>query len=109
MFVAYLGISALVAARPKSIPRIDEITLDYRVLAFTLVISVLTGVLFGLAPALQSSDAGLHERLKEGGRAGADGGRSHGIRRALVVFEVALALLVLIDAGLLVESFQRLR
>jgi len=109
ILIAYCGIKILVAVRPTSIPRLDEITLDFQVLAFTLLIAVLTGVIFGLAPALQSSETALHETLKEGSRTGTDDPRGHRVRRGLVVLEIALALLVLIDAGLLIDSFLRLR
>jgi putative ABC transport system permease protein len=90
-------------------PRLDQIGLDFRVLGFTLAVSLLTGLIFGLAPALQSSETDLNETLKEGGRSGAGDARGNRLRRALVVCEIALALVVLVCAGLLTRSFLRLR
>ncbi len=88
------------------IPRADQISVDGAVLAFTILISILTGVIFGLAPAMQASHDDLNASLKEGGR-GAKGGnnRVHGV---LVVVEVALSLVLLIGAGLMLRSFWRL-
>ena len=109
ILIAYLGLELLLAAKPGVLPRLDEISLDFRVLGFTLAISVLTGLIFGLAPAMQSSETDLNETLKEGGRPGAGDARGNRIRRALVVCEVAMALVVLVCAGLLTRSFLRLR
>src|SRR5215207_5627965 len=97
----------LVALAPADTPRLSEASADWRVLLFAAGASVLTGVAFGLAPALQASRYDLNESLKEGGR-GASGGRSRA-RSALVVAEVALSLLLLAGAGLLVKSFARLQ
>src|SRR5262245_2735212 len=108
LLLAYLGISALVKINEVQIPRANEIGLDWRVLAFTLGVSLLTGFIFGLIPALQSSKADLHETLKEGGRTGSSGARSW-VRNTLVVLEMALALVVLVSAGLLMRSFWRLQ
>ena len=109
LVLAYGGIQWLIAAQPPNIPRLSGLGLDIRVLAFTFAISLLTGIAFGLAPALQGSQTNLNETLKEGGRSGGDGGRGHRIRSLLVAFEVALTLVVLISAGLLIQSFMRLR
>ncbi|MBO0857663.1 MAG: ABC transporter permease, partial [Chloracidobacterium sp.] len=106
--LAWLGINALVKANQVQIPRANEIGLDWRALAFTLGVSLVTGVVFGLVPALQISNADLHETLKEGGRTGASGERAW-VRNTLVVVEMALALVVLISAGLLIRSFWRLQ
>ena len=97
----------LVAFSPGDIPRLDEARLDGRVLGFSLGITLLTTVLFGLAPALQSSKLDLTTTLKEGGqKGGSQGGR---IRNTLVVAEVALALVLVIGAGLMIRSFVRLQ
>ncbi|QQS45647.1 MAG: ABC transporter permease [Acidobacteriota bacterium] len=88
------------------IPRADQISVDGMVLAFTMLISVLTGVIFGLAPAMQASHGDLNASLKEGGR-GAKGGNNR-VHSVLVVVEVALSLVLLISAGLMLRSFWRL-
>jgi len=94
---------------PSNVPRVQEIGLDGTVLLFTLVVALATGVLFGLAPALQMSRTDLNATLREGGRSGTADRSGHGVRRALVVAEVALALTLLTGAGLLIRSFARLR
>jgi len=88
--------------------RLGEISVNLRVLAFTLVISLLTGIAFGLVPSLQASDIRLNESLKEGGRSLAAGTRGRRFRNVLVVAEVALAFVLLICAGLLVRSLRAL-
>src|SRR5262245_1874073 len=90
---------------PGSIPRLQTIGIDGRVLAFTFAVAVLTGILFGLAPALRSSMAPLSETLKEGGRSLVEG--HHLLRNLLVIAEIALSLVLLISAGLLIRSFIR--
>jgi putative ABC transport system permease protein len=110
IMLAVWGLDALKLMMPADMPRIDQIGLDARVLAFTISISCLTALLFGLAPALQASHPDLNETLKEGGGKGASKGvRSRQMRRVLVVAEVALALVLLVGAGLLLKSFSRLR
>src|SRR5262249_20313917 len=104
LLLAWGGISALVKVNEAQIPRGYAIGLDWRVLAFTLGVSLLTGIVFGLVPALQSSKADLHETLKEGGRTGSSGARAW-VRNTLVVLEMGLALVVLVSAGLLIRSF----
>jgi putative ABC transport system permease protein len=107
LLLAVWGIELLLKLYPDSLPRLDQINVDPRVLGFTLFVTLITGIIFGLAPALQTTKVDLHDALKESSRAS---GGAHGrrLRSALVVAEVALALVVLISAGLLVISFKRL-
>ncbi|MFL6277890.1 MAG: ABC transporter permease [Blastocatellia bacterium] len=109
LLLALWGVEALVALAPGNIPRLNEVSLDARVLLFTFGVTLLTGVLFGLFPALQAANPNLNETLKEGGRGTTEGGRGGRARRILVVAEVALALVPLIGAGLMVKSFIRLQ
>jgi putative ABC transport system permease protein len=104
--LAYVGVKLFVTFGPSEIPRLEEIGLDGRVVGFSILIAVITGVVFGLAPAIQISKPDLHDSLKEGGR-GSTSGR-HRLRNVLVVSEVAIALVLLIGAGLMIKSFQRL-
>ena len=106
--LATWGLNLLVALSPEAVPRLTEIRLDWRVLMFALGASLLTGIVFGVLPALTSARVNLNETLKEGGR-DAGAGASHRTRGALVAAEVALALVVLVSAGLLVKSFWRLQ
>jgi putative ABC transport system permease protein len=108
VLLAMWGVEALNKLNPGNIPRLNEVRLDWRVLGFTLLVSVLTGVLFGLVPALQTSKLDLHAGLKEGGRGTSDGLSGSRLRNALVITEMALALMLLIGAGLLITSFWRL-
>src|SRR5262249_55648321 len=101
------GIDAFIAVAPSDIPRIKEISLDKWVLCFTLAVSLITGIIFGLAPALQASKQNLNESLKEGGRTTGGVSRNR-MRSALVVIEVALSLVLLVSAGLLIESLRKL-
>jgi putative ABC transport system permease protein len=93
----------------KTVPRIGEANLDMTVLLVTLGVSVLTGILFGLIPALASGKPELTEALKEGGRGSTSGVRRNRIRNGLVVGEVAVALVLLVSAGLLMKSFVRIQ
>jgi putative ABC transport system permease protein len=110
LLFAMWGIDALLAALPEEVPRllVADIGLNTPVLIFTLVVSIVTGLLFGLAPALQASKSNLNETLKDGGRTSAGVGRQR-MRNVLVVAEVALSLLLLVSAGLLIKSFARLQ
>jgi putative ABC transport system permease protein len=104
------GVVALVARLgPASIPRLAEASIDARLFLFALGVSVATGILFGIAPATQSSGADLNAALTEVGRGGTTGRSGRMVRNALVAAEVALAVVVLISAGLLIRSFVRLR
>lgn len=105
---AMWGLSALVAFDPGNVRRLDQVSLDGNVLMFTLALSLLTGILFGLAPAFGASRPDVHDALKEGGRGAAPGGR-RGLGRILVVAEVALVLVLLAGAGILIRSFAHLR
>jgi len=98
----------LVAASPEQLPRVQEIALDLRVLLFTLGVSLLTGLLFGLAPALAATRHRLGHFLKEAGRGGAEGLAHNRLRGVLVVTEVAFSLVLLVCAGLLGRSFVRM-
>ena len=94
----------LIALGKQNIPRAVHVGLDWRVLLYTLMVSVGTGVLFGLAPALHSSKTGLSESLKEGGRGAGSGAVKNRLRASLVVSEVAIAVVLLVGAGLLIKS-----
>ncbi|MGA9770145.1 MAG: ABC transporter permease [Blastocatellia bacterium] len=109
LFLASWGISGLLALSPANLPRAQSISLDAYVLCFTLAISVVTGLLFGLVPALQASKLNLNESLKEGGRGSTEGRRRNHVRRLLVVSEIALALVLLVGGGLMIRSFLRLQ
>jgi putative ABC transport system permease protein len=109
LLLAYAGVRALVAADIRNLPRSEEIGIDGIVMLFTLGVSLLAGVLFGLAPAVHTATPDLHGALKEGGRGTTADRGSHALRRSLVVTEVALALTLLTGAGLLLKSFARLQ
>jgi predicted permease len=104
LVLAYWVLAVLRLLGPSNIPRLATIRIDSRVLAFTSVIAVLTGILFGMAPAVRTSKLNLLEALKDGGRNVA-GGRHEKLRKVLVVSELALSLVLLISAGLLIRSF----
>ncbi|HET9532713.1 MAG TPA: ABC transporter permease, partial [Blastocatellia bacterium] len=109
LLLAYWAIELLVAFNPGNIPRLEEVSLDARVLAFTLGVSVLTGLIFGAIPALQASRPDLNESLKEGGRTSAGGASHRRVRSIFVISEVALALVLLVGAGLMIKSFVKLQ
>jgi putative ABC transport system permease protein len=109
LLFAFWGIKVLTSLSPGRIPRINEISVDSRVLVFTFGVSLLTGIIFGLLPALQASNPNLSETLKEGGRSSAEGTSGGRLRSILAVTEVALALVLLIGAGLMARSFLRLQ
>jgi predicted permease len=101
--IAWLGTPLALKWLPEVVPRSEDIAIDPRVLGFTLLVSVMTGVIFGLVPAIQASRPDLNESLKEGSRGST--GKGHRVRGALVVSEVALALVLLAGAGLLLRTF----
>jgi predicted permease len=106
VLLAVLGTRAALGILPAALPRAEQIGLDWRVLVFAAGISVAAGVLFGLVPALKTSQPNLSERLKEGGR-GASGTR-HRTQRMFVIGEMALSVVLLIGAGLTIRSLMRL-
>ncbi|MGB7926482.1 MAG: ABC transporter permease, partial [Pyrinomonadaceae bacterium] len=110
LLIAVWGVDLLLALAPKDLLGLEGIPVDYRVLGFTLGVSLLTGIIFGLAPALSSSRLNLSDALKEGSKAGS-GVDSHGqrLRSIFVVAEVALALVLLVGSGLMIKSFMRLQ
>ena len=103
--LAFWGVSFVASRLPEGIPRLQEAQVDTTALLFTLAVSLLTGLLFGLAPALQASRPSLTEGLKEGDRGSS--GRRQRLRSVLVVGEIALTLTLLVGAGLLIQSFRR--
>jgi putative ABC transport system permease protein len=107
--LAKWGLSILLALVPQDLPRLSEVSLDTQVLIFSAAISLLTGLVFGLIPALQVSKPNLNETMKESGRGSTEGRRHQLIRHTLVVAEVASALVLLVGAGLMMKSFMRLQ
>ena len=103
------GVRALVAAAPPTLPRLETIGIDGRCSPSPLLVTLTTGILFGLAPALQSARPDLSGALTEGGRGGSASARRQRFRRGLVVSQIALALMLVAAAGLLIQSFARLR
>ena len=108
LLLAVVGIRGLTSVMPPDFPRVNEIGLSPRVLLFTAGITMLTGIIFGLAPALHSTGGNMTDSLKEGGRGGS-GSRGGRLRKGLVVGEVALALVLLVSSALLVQGFIRIR
>ncbi|MCB1057884.1 MAG: ABC transporter permease, partial [Acidobacteria bacterium] len=95
----------LAVAAPGHIPRIEELSLDGRVLGFALAASLVTGLVFGLAPVLSLARSGLYEQLKDGGRSGGEGSVAAVLRRGVVILEIGFALVLLVVAGLMMKSF----
>jgi putative ABC transport system permease protein len=106
--IAYGAVSAVVATVPVDLVRVEAIQIDGTVLLFTLAVAVVTGLLFGIAPAIHASHTDLHDALKDGARTAGES-RGQWLRRSLVVAEVALALTLLVGAGLLIRSFAMLQ
>src|SRR5207244_3162017 len=103
--LAWWGTKALLVLVPRGLPRALAVGIDARVLGFTVLISLATGVFFGLAPALQAAKTDLNDALKEGGKGGSDSARRNRFRSALNVAEVAMALILLVCAWLVMNSF----
>jgi putative ABC transport system permease protein len=108
ILLAELGIDVLIRLSPREIPRLADVGLDLTVLVFAVVLSLLTGIVFGLAPAFQLSRGDFQEALKEGGRSSGQASTKRGARPLLVVAEVGLAVMLVIGATLLTKSFRRL-
>ena len=107
--LAVWGVELITRLLPRDFPRLREISLDWRVLLFTLLASVSTGTLFGLAPAWQSAKTDVHETLKKSARGATGGWRQRRLRHLLIVAEIALSLVLLAGAGLLLRSFTHLQ
>src|SRR5579859_670088 len=108
VFIAKAGVSFVKAFGPSSIPRLQEVTLDLTVFAFALAVSLATGIVFGLAPALGATRESLVDSLKEGGQRSGTSPASPRLRNALLVAQVALALVLVISAGLMIQTFFRM-
>jgi predicted permease len=109
LLLAYSGVRLLVAAAPEGLPRVEAIGIDLIVLLFTVAISLAAGLLFGLLPVLKYATPRLASALKEGGRLSSAGRERHRARNALVVVEIALAVVLLVASGLMIRSFQAMR
>ncbi|HMB26932.1 MAG TPA: ABC transporter permease [Blastocatellia bacterium] len=109
LLLAVWGVYLLVAFGPAELPRAGEVVVDMRALGFTFAVSLLTGIIFGLAPALQASRPDINETLKEGVRGAAGSAGHRRMRSLLVVSEIALSLVLLVGAGLLMRSFLKLQ
>jgi predicted permease len=109
LLLARWGTELLAAAKPAALAHVSRISIDSSVLVFGLTVSTLTGLIFGLAPAWSASRAEVGDALKQEGRTSTAGLAGHGFRKALVVAEMALALVLLVGAGLLIKSFARSR
>ena len=106
-FFAYVGLSSLLAIAPIELPRADTIHLDRAAFAFTFLVALLTGAIFGLAPALKTAAVSVIESLKEGGRTGTSSGSAR-LRQGLVVAEFAMSVVLLTGAGLMIATFSKL-
>ena len=107
--LAYFGLNVLARFIPTNVAQADTISIDAKVLLFTLAVAVVTGLIFGLVPATQASHFNLNETLKEGGRDSGAGARGKRLRNSLVIAEVAISFILLVGAGLLINSFVHLR
>ncbi|MGW8267306.1 MAG: ABC transporter permease, partial [Longimicrobiales bacterium] len=109
LFLAQLGLRSLLAIAPTSLPRLEEVTLDANIVLFTLAVSLGSGLLFGLIPMLRHRRGNLTDALKEGGRSGMRERGRHHAQNVLAISQMALALVLLVAAGLMLKSFQGLR
>ena len=107
--LAAVAVRVGVSRLPDTLPRLDEISLDWQVVVFAMVLAVLTGLVCGLAPAFAALRTSVNETLKEGGRTGTPGGAHARLRSALVIGEIAIALVLLVGSGLLLRSFEKMR
>jgi len=108
LLLGWWGITVLTRFAPASLPHASTIRVDPTVLGFTFAVSMLTGIFFGLAPAMKASKVDLSDALKEAGRSGASSLGRHGLRRALILSEVVLTFILLVSSGLLLRSFAKL-
>lgn len=109
LLVAFIGIKALVGLAPADIPRIADVKLDFQVIGFTFLTSLLTSIIFGLVPAWQTAKTNVNEFLKESGTRLLGSAQTHQIRNYLVVIEVAFAVILMVGAGLMARSFYKLQ
>jgi putative ABC transport system permease protein len=109
VFLAWWGVRVLVAMAPDWFPRLHETAIDARVLWFSAAVSIATGLLFGVGPAIRGSRTNLGNALKESVRGGTEGGSRNRLRGGLVAVQLAMALMLLIGAGLLIRSFQKMQ
>ena len=109
LLLAWISLGPLLKISAGTVPQVFTVVLDRSVLVFTLAVSLLTGLIFGLAPALRATRLDLRGRLNEGSRGSTSGPGQHRLRGALISLEIALAMLLLIGAGLLLRSFSRLQ
>jgi predicted permease len=108
LVLAAVALRVGVSRLPETLPRIDEISLDWQVVLFAIILAILTGIVCGLAPAFAALRTSVNETLKEGGRTATAGGHAR-LRSALVVGEIAIALALLVASGLLLRSFEKMR
>jgi putative ABC transport system permease protein len=109
LLLARVSVASLIRIHPKDLAQLSAIGMDWRVLLFTLLVSLGTSLLFGLAPAITGTHLDLVDALKQGGRSGSAGGRNQRMRNVLVVTQVAMALMLVVGAGLLLQSVMRLQ
>ncbi len=109
LLLASAGLRVLVALAPQGLPRLESIAIDGTVLAFTLAVSLVAGLLFGLIPVFRYARPHIINALREGGRSASDGRGRHAVRNGLVVSQIALALVLLVGSGLMIRTFQAMR